>query len=111
MISVEFVKGPFNSDGILTAHPYELVGYFLSMELYRLRHIDWVLDAIERVSQGIKPVYASGVNAHNFRINSETIHIEEIEEYVGGPPLQCDVPLLEFKEVLLKWRAYLDGNG
>ncbi len=106
MIAFEFVPGPFNREGIRVAPPYEVLGYLLSSYTSGTLY-NFIEEGICQVQQGRLPEYETGQDAHVVRITKDVVHIEELEEYVGGTPVRCDVPLPEFIDVLKAWRVHL----
>src|SRR5437660_1094059 len=106
MIAFEFVRGPFDRAAIRVAPPYEVLGYLLSAytsgALYNI-----IEQGIREVQQGVLPEYETGQDAHLVRISKHSVHVAELEDYVGRTPMHCDVPLPEFIEILRSWRGHL----
>jgi hypothetical protein len=106
MIAFECFRGPFHLEQIRVAPPYEVLGHLLSAYTSGALY-DLIERGLREVQEGRLPEYETGQDAHLVRISKDTVHIEELEEYVGRAPLQCDVPVADFMEVLSAWRAHL----
>jgi hypothetical protein len=109
MISMEFVEGPYNTRGVKTGAPFELVGYFLTTEATGPRSWPFtlLLPALERVREGKENGLEMAGNAHRVYLRSHSVRLEEEEEVVGRQPLTCDITLEDFNTALLQWRDQL----